>query len=88
MTMFRANTNLALKGRMKGLGLTDDVHKGRITHTDCPRIPDGHQWSPLTCPGVVRLRVNTPLIIRESGPRSCEHQLVSLLMEMLTEDMI
>ena len=34
MTMFLANRNLALKGRMKGLGLTDDVHKARITHTD------------------------------------------------------
>ena len=34
MTMFLANRNLALKGRMKGPGLTDDVHRARITHTD------------------------------------------------------
>ena len=51
-------------------------------------VTSGHQWSPLTCPGVVRVRVNTPLIIRESGPRSCEHQRVSLLMEILTEDIM
>ena len=52
MTMFRANrncvTNLPLKGRMKGL--TDDVHKARITHTShwLPPGPDilvtGHLW--------------------------------------------
>ena len=34
MTIFPASRNLALKGRMKGPGLTDDVHKARITHTD------------------------------------------------------
>ena len=97
MTMFRANrncvTNLPLKGRMKGWRVWPMMFTkpALLTlHTDCPRVLIS--WSLATsdlsrcCQG--QSKHPCELIIRARVRAACEHQQISLLMEILIEDMI